>query len=136
MSYSTNFTGEMVGGGLVEVRMDYYSTDPLALHLTFIQHNNEHVARWQLSRDLVVQGMASTLPVGEGDVQVVRGTEPGVLDEDMLEIALTAPGGVALLLLPLVDVSRFVGRTLVEMPLGDELVDTSALPETADPSSW
>lgn len=132
--YSARFTSEIIGGGFAETRADYFSADPLVLHMEFTQHYDGAVIRWQFGRDLLLTGMTSTEWIGQGDVQVARGEQIGGLGEDVLQIALDTPSGRGVLLLPLVDLSRFLGRTLVEMPLGDELVDTDGLlgSETSD----
>lgn len=125
--YTARFTSEILGGGLAETRVDYFSADPLVLHVEFSAHYGGMPIRWQFGRELILTGMCSDTWVGLGDVQVRRGEQREVLGDEVVEIALSTPSGNAVLLLPLVDLSRFVGRTLVEMPLGDELIPTDDL---------
>lgn len=135
MSYTARFTAEILGGGLAEVRADYFSTDPLVLHLEFTSHHDGRVIRWQFGRDLLMAGMCSTDWCGLGDVQVRRGEQREVLADEVVEIALSTPSGNAVLLLPLVDFTRFLGRTLVEMPLGDEVIEGDEL-ATSEFAGW
>ncbi len=102
----------------VATLLDYNGFDPFAIKLEFSAKNGP--VEWRISRDLLLAGMTSEERfVGEGDVKVQRvRTE----DRDELAMLLSSPSGEAFLLFDLVDISRFVGKTLVEMPLGDELL--------------
>lgn len=105
----------------VKTTLDYYSSDPLAIYITFDCGN--HDTTWGIARDLVIAGLTSSDYVGEGDVMLRRIEADGTwLMEDQIDLHLSCPSGEAFLLIPLIDVSRFVGRTLVEMPIGDEQV--------------
>jgi hypothetical protein len=115
-----------LGNHPVKTTLGYHSAEPLAIYITF--DCEVRGTTWRVSRDLVIAGMTSIDYVGDGDVRLRRiaadGTWPLV---DQVDLHLSSPGGEAFLLIPLADLSRFVGRTLVEMPLGDEQVDTNKL---------
>lgn len=102
------------------VRWDYTSFDPFAIHLQF-HMGGKALANWALSRDLLLAGMCSPTWVGEGDVQVCRP------DDANLVIRLSSPTGTATHTFLLDQVSRFLGQTLMETPVGDEQMDTTGL---------
>lgn len=110
----------------VAMTLDYYSSDPLAIYITF--HCGTRPPTWSIARDLVICGLSSVEYVGAGDVRLRRIEADGTsLTEDQIDLHLSCLGGEASLLIPLIDLSRFVGRTLVETPLGDEQVDMDEL---------
>ena len=118
-----NTTALMLSGVEVPARWDYTSLDPLAVHLQL--HTGPCYIDWQFSRDLLLAGLTSEEWTGEGDVCVRRG------DEDFVAIHLDVDGQAATLLFKLVDVSQFLARSLLEMPIGDEQVDTDLLASTS-----
>lgn len=123
-STTTDTTALMLSGVEVPTRLDYTSFDPLAVHMQM--HTGPAYINWQFSRDLLIAGLTSDTWVGEGDVAICRG------DEDFLALHLSVDGKAATLLLRLVDVSQFLARSLLEMPIGDELIPTDLL-ETVGP---
>ncbi len=116
-------TALMLSGVTVPARWDYSSMDPLAVHLQL--HTGPAYVDWQFSRDLLLAGMTADEWVGQGDVRVRRG------DEDFVAIYLDVDGQAATLLFRLVDVSQFIARSLLEMPIGDEQIDTDLLATTS-----
>lgn len=115
-----------LGDHLVRTTLDYYSSEPLAIYITFDCGVRD--TRWRVGRDLLIAGMTSIDYVGDGDVRLRRIDADGKWPlEDQVDLHLSSPGGEAFLLIPLADLSRFVGRTLVEIPLGDEQVDPNEL---------
>ena len=123
--YSTTAetTALMLSGVTVPARWDYTSMDPLAVHLQL--HTGPCYIDWQFSRDLLLAGMTSDEWIGEGDVRVRRG------DDDFVAIHLEVDGQAATLLFKLIDVSQFLARSILEMPIGDEVIDTDLLATTS-----
>lgn len=105
----------------VSTRLDYTSFDPYSVHLQF-QDKGRYI-EWEVARDLLLAGMFVPTWFGLSDVQVCR-----VNDAEM-GLRLESPSGEATFLLPLVDVSRFLGRTMLETPIGDELVTIEDSPD-------
>lgn len=101
----------------VLVTMSYERDDPFALHATFALAGTTTVQHWEFSRELLMPGLVlggHILCAGPSDVTVSR------LDDKRLLIGLNSPNGSATLEFPLGTVSEFLGRTLVEVPLGTE----------------
>lgn len=122
--YTENLHAQhLESGGSLPARWDYTSFDPYSLHLQLDVPTKGYID-WEFGRELVLVGLTSTDWVGEGDVKVCRA------DEDILAIRLSSPSGMATLLFPLTTMSRFIGRTILEMPIGDELIDTDWLATT------
>ena len=100
-----------VGAALVPVRMWWDEGDPLVIHLGF--HESDEVI-WGVSREAFVEGSKSPASVGEGDVQVRRVGQAGVL------LSLRSPEGVADVLLPYGVTLGFIAQIEDAMPLGGD----------------
>lgn len=59
-----------VGDGRFKCEMRYDESDPFAL--TFIFRQGDHETTWEVSRDLVREGLDSEPGVGFGDIQIRR----------------------------------------------------------------
>ncbi|MFE0461106.1 SsgA family sporulation/cell division regulator [Kitasatospora sp. NPDC058965] len=97
----------------VPARFSYSSRDPFAVHITF-HLDTETPVTWVFSRELLVEG--TFRPSGQGDVRiwpaVPRPEDTGpVLRRSVLLLALTSPGGDALLEAPLLPVVKWLERT-------------------------
>lgn len=119
---SRSFTATLVRRGHSRVNMPFEvelvydpDTDPLAV-LMICKLSGEQEVVWQFSRDLLDQGTRSLHPVGIGDVRIrMQNTHAAELI-----VCLRPPEGHADLLLPMVDVSSFLGETFELIPLGGE----------------
>lgn len=110
----------------VKTTLDYDESDPLAISITF--HCGTRPPTWGIARDLMIAGLTSSEYVGEGDIRLRRIEADGTwLTQDQVELHLSCPNGEAFLLIPLIDLSRFLGRTLVKTPLGAEQADADEL---------
>jgi hypothetical protein len=89
---------------VAELRYD--PADPYAVEMAFLKGSVEVV--WVFARDLLMRGLSE--PVGEGDVQVF----PSIDDDGraVVEIALRAPTGEALVEGRVRDVLEFLAQTL------------------------
>lgn len=104
-------TADGVRARTVPVVLSYSPLEPWSLHLRFLLPKWVH---WVISRDLVLAGLTSEQWVGCGDVLLSRP------DDSHLLMGLHTPSGEATLTLPLPMVSRFVGHTLLDTPIGHE----------------
>ncbi|WP_327067139.1 SsgA family sporulation/cell division regulator [Kitasatospora sp. NBC_01250] len=108
----------------VPARLSYGSHDPYAVHITFHLDTGTPVT-WVFSRELLVEG--TFRPCGQGDVRIWP-TRPhpaaGVTHsgrQSVLCLALTSPGGDALLEAPLPAVAAWLERAHRLVPPGGEL---------------
>lgn len=74
--------------------------------------------QWVIGRELLLDGITSRTPVGDGDVQLHRG------DHGELEVRLSSPTGDATFTMPGSDVAEFLVDTLAEVPEGFEVLGT------------
>lgn len=98
----------------VPARLSYHVHDPYAVHLTF-DTLSEHPVRWSFARELLVEGVLR--PCGQGDVKVWPATVGG---RGAVCVALSSPGGDALLRAPAAAVTAWLERTLRAVPPGGE----------------
>ncbi|GGK48557.1 SsgA family sporulation/cell division regulator [Streptomyces flaveus] len=98
----------------VPARLSYRSDDPYAVHFTF-HVGSELSVNWTFARELLVEGILR--PCGHGDVRVrpVKAGRRGVI-----LIALSSPGGDALLEASAAEVSDWLELTLRAVPEGSE----------------
>jgi hypothetical protein len=99
----------------VPARLSYGSHDPYAVHITFHLDTGTPVT-WVFSRELLVEG--TFRPCGQGDVRIWP-TRNG--QQSVLCLALTSPGGDALLEAPLATVASWLERCHRLVPPGSEL---------------
>jgi hypothetical protein len=98
----------------VPARLGYRTDDPYAVHVTF-HIGTDHPVSWTFARELLVEGVFR--PSGHGDVRVwPTKTEGG----GVVMMALSSPGGDALLEAPATQVSAWLERTLRAVPPGSE----------------
>ncbi|MFE0463381.1 SsgA family sporulation/cell division regulator [Kitasatospora sp. NPDC058965] len=107
----------------VPARLSYSSHDPFAVHITFHLDTGTPVT-WVFSRELLVEG--TFRPCGRGDVRIwpavpqsAAGAAAG--RRSVLCLALTSPGGDALLEAPLAAVAAWLERCHRLVPPGSEL---------------
>ncbi|MPY63789.1 SsgA family sporulation/cell division regulator [Streptomyces spongiae] len=98
----------------VQARLGYRSDDPYAVHVAF-HINSDHPVHWTFARELLIEGVFR--PSGHGDVRVWPTKAQG---RSVVLIALSSPGGDALLEAPAAQVSAWLERTLRAVPPGDE----------------
>ncbi|MER6786019.1 SsgA family sporulation/cell division regulator [Streptomyces sp. NPDC000658] len=98
----------------VPARLGYRSDDPFAVHVTFHVDSEQPVA-WTFARELLVEGVFR--PCGHGDVRVWPTKTDG---RSVVLMALSSPGGDALLEAPAAQVSAWLERTLRAVPPGSE----------------
>ncbi|MGW1723181.1 SsgA family sporulation/cell division regulator [Streptomyces sp. NPDC002306] len=98
----------------VPARLCYHSDDPYAVHVAF-HINSEQPVRWTFARELLVEGVFRAC--GHGDVRVWPTKVGG---RSVVLMALTSPGGDALLEAPAAQVSAWLERTLRLVPPGAE----------------
>ncbi|MFI7297059.1 SsgA family sporulation/cell division regulator [Streptomyces sp. NPDC050121] len=98
----------------VPARLGYRSDDPFAVHVAF-HINSEHPVNWTFARELLVEGVFR--PCGHGDVRVWPTKADG---RSLVLMALSSPGGDALLEAPAAQVSAWLERTLRAVPPGTE----------------
>jgi hypothetical protein len=108
----------------VPARLSYGSHDPYAVHITFHLDTGTPVT-WVFSRELLVEG--TFRPCGQGDVRIwptipqpSAGGAP-IATQSLLCLALTSPGGDALLEAPLATVASWLERCHRLVPPGSEL---------------
>ncbi|MCX4748763.1 SsgA family sporulation/cell division regulator [Kitasatospora sp. NBC_01287] len=99
----------------VPARLSYGSHDPYAVHITFHLDTGTPVT-WVFARELLVEG--TFRPCGQGDVRIWP-TRAG--RQSVLCLALTSPGGDALLEAPLATVAAWLERSHRLVPPGSEL---------------
>jgi hypothetical protein len=95
------------------VNLRYSATDPYAVRAVFSGDGME--VEWVFARDLLRTGLMT--PTGDGDVHVWPSWGTG---RELLMISLTSPDGQAVLEATADDVRRFLDRTAVVVPDGDE----------------
>ncbi|MFF4588871.1 SsgA family sporulation/cell division regulator [Streptomyces sp. NPDC001388] len=98
----------------VPARLGYRVDDPFAVHVTF-HIDSEHPVHWTFARELLVEGVFR--PCGHGDVRVWPTKAEG---RSVVLMALSSPGGEALLQAPAAQVSAWLERTLRVVPPGWE----------------
>ncbi|EGX54576.1 regulator [Streptomyces zinciresistens K42] len=98
----------------VPARLTYRGEDPYAVHVVF-HVDSERPVHWTFSRDLLVEGVFR--PCGHGDVRVWPTKSEG---RSVVLVALSSPGGDALLEAPAAQVSAWLERTLRAVPPGTE----------------
>ncbi|TQF05234.1 SsgA family sporulation/cell division regulator [Kitasatospora acidiphila] len=99
----------------VPARLSYGSHDPYAVHITFHLDTGSPVT-WVFARELLVEG--TFRPCGQGDVRIWPTREGR---QSVLCLALTSPGGDALLEAPLPTVASWLERCHRLVPPGSEL---------------
>ncbi|MFH8972940.1 SsgA family sporulation/cell division regulator [Streptomyces sp. NPDC017890] len=98
----------------VPALLRYRTDDPYAVHITFHIGSGRPV-HWTFARDLLVEGVFR--PCGHGDVRVWPTKAAG---RGVVLMALSGPGGDALLEAPAAQVSAWLERTLRAVPPGTE----------------
>ena len=98
----------------VPARLSYRTDDPYAVHITF-HINSDRPVHWTFARELLVEGVFR--PCGGGDVRVWPAKVSG---RGVVLMALSSPGGDALLEAPAAAVSAWLERTLRIVPPGSE----------------
>ncbi|MFF3716761.1 SsgA family sporulation/cell division regulator [Streptomyces prasinus] len=98
----------------VPARLGYRTDDPYAVHVVFHVDSGQPV-HWTFARDLLIEGVFR--PCGHGDVRVWPSKAAG---HGVLLVALSSPGGDALLEVPAAPVSSWLERTLRVVPPGSE----------------
>jgi len=98
----------------VPARLGYRGDDPFAVHVTF-HIGSDHPVHWTFARELLVEGVFR--PCGHGDVRV---WPTKVAGRSVVLMALSSPGGDALLEAPAAQVSAWLERTLRAVPPGSE----------------
>jgi hypothetical protein len=101
-------------GPPVPARLSYNPRDPYAVQMHFLA---AETVTWTFARDLLATGLDA--PAGVGDVQIWPSpwTSPG---GDVVAIALSSPDGRAVLEAPRRVLARFLRRTYVMVPRGQE----------------
>ncbi|AUG77475.1 SsgA family sporulation/cell division regulator [Kitasatospora sp. NPDC002227] len=99
----------------VPARLSYGIHDPFAVHITFHLDSGTPVT-WVFARELLVEG--TFRPCGQGDVRIWP-TRSG--RNSVLCLALSSPGGDALLEAPLPAVASWLERAHRLVPPGAEL---------------
>lgn len=104
---------------------EYFSEDPWCVYATF-DYGQKKVPTWEIARDLLVAGLVAREWVGEGDVQVMREyrTDTDTDGEDQVLLRLFG----VVIQVPVIDLSRFLAATILESPLGDELMPSPDVP--------
>ncbi|MET7637690.1 SsgA family sporulation/cell division regulator [Streptomyces sp. NPDC005438] len=98
----------------VPARLTYRVEEPFAVQVTFHTTSRQPV-HWTFARELLIEGVFR--PSGAGDVRVWPARERA---RELLFLALSSPEGDALLELPMMEVSRWLERTLRAVPAGTE----------------
>ncbi|MFJ8104266.1 SsgA family sporulation/cell division regulator [Streptomyces sp. NPDC096132] len=98
----------------VPALLSYRADDPFAVHVAF-HINSEQPVHWTFARELLVEGVFR--PCGHGDVRVWPTKVEG---RGVVLMALSSPGGDALLEAPAAQVSAWLERTLRVVPPGTE----------------
>jgi hypothetical protein len=99
---------------LLTAELEYNVRDPYAVTAVFFA--GERPVRWIFSRDLLDEGLVHD--VGDGDVQVVPGTDG--LGAHTIQLRLASPDGVAVLEAASDEVLDFLGRSYALVPPGTE----------------
>lgn len=93
--------------------LHYRGDDPYAIRMAFHVGTNNPV-EWIFARDLLTVGLSQG--AGDGDIRLW----PGPVQTDVLNIALSSPGGHAHFEAPLMAVTGFLLRTFEVVPAGRE----------------
>lgn len=104
----------------VEIEFCYDPEDPLAVEMTFEYEDEVFgplVVIWAVSRELLAQGVTSTIPQGRGDIQL------HLASRDSARIFLSSPDGQARIQLPRQELVRFLNATQDIVRLGEECMD-------------
>jgi hypothetical protein len=98
----------------VPVLLGYYGDDPFAVHAVF-HLGSEDPVHWTFARELLIEGVFR--PCGQGDVRVWPSKSDG---RSTVMLALTSPGGDAVVEAPASQVAAWLERTLRVVPPGTE----------------
>lgn len=101
----------------VQARFRYDPTDPYAVHVTFHTEPDPQTTTWTFARELLATGIDQ--PAGLGDVRIWPSPWLTPLG-DRVNLALASPDGEAQLDLPRAALHRFLRRTYVIVPRGQE----------------
>ncbi|MFG2768075.1 SsgA family sporulation/cell division regulator [Streptomyces rubiginosohelvolus] len=96
----------------------YEKEDPFAVELVF-QAPSGVMARWHFSRDLLISGLHAG--VGAGDVKIWPSQETSA--GSVLFIRLGQQGAHALVATRRASVSEWLARSLIAVPVGQEMAD-------------
>ncbi len=100
----------------VRSSLRYDPADPYAVHVLFHPDNGEgEPVGWSFARDLLVAGLSEA--TGIGDVRVWPWSTPR---GPVVALALSSPDGNALFEVPRTVLARFLRRTFVAVPRGEE----------------
>jgi hypothetical protein len=99
---------------LLTAELEYNVRDPYAVTAVFFA--GERPVRWIFARDMLDEGLVHD--VGDGDVQVVPGTDG--LGAHTIQLRLASPDGVAVLEAASDEVLDFLGRSYALVPPGTE----------------
>jgi hypothetical protein len=100
----------------VRASLRYDPADPYAVHILFhAESAGGEPVGWSFARDLLMTGLDE--PAGIGDVRVWPWTTPR---GDFVALALSSPDGNALFEMPRGVLVRFLRRTCVVVPQGQE----------------
>ena len=100
-----------LGRGSVDVRMYWTDRDPLMIGMGLTGAGLEEVV-WGVGRELLVEGLNSSEPVGASDVKVRRTGPYAVM------VALSSPEGECHVRFPAELMASYLGRIDAAMPLG------------------
>jgi Streptomyces sporulation and cell division protein, SsgA len=95
----------------LKVDLEYDTRDPYAV--TTAYHTGHGTVRWMFGRDLLADGLLTT--VGDGDVRVGPASHPA-----LVLFELNAPDGSAVLEAPAHELATFLNRTYEQVPPGAE----------------
>lgn len=100
----------------VRASLRYDPADPYAVHILFhAESAGGEAVGWSFARDLLMTGLDE--PAGIGDVRVWPWATPR---GDFVALALSSPDGNALFEMPRGVLVRFLRRTCVVVPQGNE----------------
>jgi Streptomyces sporulation and cell division protein, SsgA len=99
----------------VEADFGYDPDDPFAIRAEFTLTEGEAPVVWIFARDLITAGLEA--PAGQGDVALWPSQSRG---EPVVCLALSSPGGQALLECRREDLEGFLEQTLCTVAAGDE----------------
>ncbi|MGW0608251.1 SsgA family sporulation/cell division regulator [Streptomyces sp. NPDC002644] len=100
----------------VAARLRYSTDDPYAVHVAF-HPGTERPVHWSFARDLLMEGRFRGCGLGDVRVWPGAGVEGGL---PVVLLALSSPGGDALLEAPADEVSGWLAHTLRMVPRGRE----------------
>lgn len=103
-------------GNLIKVRMSYIAThDPFGVVIEFTEDGLEGVG-WVVGRELLMRGITSTSPYGQGDFKLRRAGNTVIC-------CLTSHEGHADVLMPYGPLRDFLSATTDSVPVGEEKVE-------------